>query len=116
MLYFCRWRINPESGYSHIDVPAQVSQWVHHVFVLHRLGDGEDDAFSLYENGVSVGTLIVVNGTVNQPGPGRMVIGRRIVVEVEDDYQFYASVVVDELLLWNRKLTQQEIQNIYDMN
>ena len=112
MLFFYRWRLNPASGYSHIDVPARLSQWVHHVFVLHHLGEGEGDAFSLYVNGVSVGGFTVVSGNRNQPGPGRMVIGRRCV----NDDGYYASVVVDELLLWNRKLTQQEIQSIYDMN
>ena len=114
MLRFGRWRLNPVSGYSHIDVPAQLSQWVHHVFVLHHLGDGEGDTFSLYENGASVrGFTVVVNGNGNQPGPGRLVIGRRSVYE-EDGY--YTSVVVDDLLLWNRELTQQEIQSLFNMN
>ena len=111
-LNFSRWRLNPESGYYHIDLTAHLSQWAHYAFVLHGLGEGEGDGFTLHENGVPVGTLNHCNGTWNVVGPGAMVIGKRFVNEDGD----YASVVVDELLLWNWKLTQPEIQNIFNMN
>ena len=113
-LIFSRWRLNPESGYYYIDLTAQLSQWLHYAFVLHGtgIGIGEGDGFTLHENGVPVGTLKHCNGTWNVAGPGAMVIGRRFVNEDGD----YASVVVDELLMWNRKLTQLEIQKIFDMN
>ena len=49
---------------------------------------------------------------VDANGFGRMVIGRSYVNSDEE----YASVVVDELLLWNRKLTQPEIMKIVTWN
>ena len=113
-LKFSRWRLNPESGYDHVDLKAQLSQWVHYVFVLHGIdvGEGEGDRFTLYENAIPDGTLHHCNGTSNLAGPGTIVIGRRFVNQDDD----YVSAVVDELLMWNRKLTQQEIQKIFDMN
>ena len=111
-LIFSRWRLNPESGYYHVDLAARLSQWAHYAFVLHGIGEGEGDGFTLHENGVPVGTLNHSNGTWNVAGPGAMVIGKRYVNEDGD----YVSVVVDELLMWNRKLTQPEIQQIFDMN
>ena len=113
-LIFSRWRLNPESGYYYVDLAAHLSQWVHYAFVLHGIGEGAGagDGFTLHENVVPVGTLNHYNGAWNVAGPGTMVIGRRFVNEDGD----YASVIVDELLLWNRKLTQPEIQKIFNLN
>ena len=40
---------------------------------------------------------------------GKMIIGRKTV----DANDFYTSVIVDELTLWNRSLTTQEINDMY---
>ena len=59
-------------------------------------------------------------GTLEQPdtsmdpgayraSSGRMIIGRKSV----DINAFYTSVIVDELTLWNRSLTTQEINHMY---
>ena len=40
---------------------------------------------------------------------GGMIIGRKTV----DANDFYTSVIVDELTLWNRSLTTQEINDMY---
>ena len=90
-------------GYFKGDLPKQRG-WFHHAFVLR-----EGEVFAVYVNGVlEVESSKVKTGENFTAGSGAMVIGRRYV----DADRNYSSVVVDELLLWNRELTQQEIMKI----
>ena len=44
-------------------------------------------------------------------GPGTTVIGK----SSSDQEQFYGSVIVDELAMWNHVLSEAEVAQIYDM-
>ena len=46
------------------------------------------------------------------PGSGMVFIGRK---RTNNDGDFYASLVADELTLWNRSLTAEEVKMMYQM-
>ena len=45
------------------------------------------------------------------PASGRVVIGRRFV----DEDGYYCSVTVDELMMWNRALSDAEVMSLYNL-
>ena len=84
--------------------------WFH--LVLNYIGPADGQGFNIYTDGALLG-----NGTNKvtlsyTPGDGRLVIGRLFT----DRDDAYVSVEVDELTVWNRTLTLQEIQAIYNMH
>ena len=84
-----------------------MSQWIYYVFVLE--GPKQGEGISVYADGILANQTTTKESGDYPSGSGRMVIGRRN-VDVDDKY---ASVTVDELLLWNRKLSQPEVQELY---
>ena len=83
-------------------------QWVHLVLNLIRPHEG----FQLFRDGVLVryqaNTASV--GTPIARGNGRLVLGRR---HPNTDGR-YSSVDLDELVFFNRKLTVQEVETLYN--
>ena len=70
--------------------------------VYHGTGSG----ISVYQDGISVGTDTVKEGGGHKPsGDGHVVIGRR----VTEGGTFYVSVYVDEVRMYNRQLSEDEI-------
>ena len=76
--------------------------WFHSALVYYNNNQG----YSVYHNGQWVGNNTSGSVTTFTPGDGRMVIGRFFVNQDRD----YSSVEVDELTLWNRPLTVQEVE------
>ncbi len=73
-------------------------------------GPAEGQGILLYVNG----TLVDSDDTWNQPGPfargpGVMVLGRR---HPDHGWQ-HSNASVDELAMWNRKLSAQEIADVF---
>ena len=80
------------------------NEWVHGV--LNFLGPNDEEGIRIYENGKHVGNhTTVVQSPTSEPN-GRIVIGR-VFTEVN---VLYGSVQVDELLFFNRSLTEAEIR------
>ena len=79
--------------------------------VYHGPNNGE--GFTVYHDGTQVehDDTRYYTGFSYTTGPGVVVIGRGYTDE--DDH--YTSVAVDELTMWNRQLSFQEIQDIFDM-
>ena len=48
----------------------------------------------------------------SNPGEGKIYIGRK---RTNDNDNAYASLMADELTLWNRSLTAEEVEMIYQM-
>ena len=81
--------------------------WTH--VVLNYIGPEDDtQGIRVYFNGALEDTDTHKSGTQKQPGDGRLVFGRQHSDADED----YASVGVDELLLFNQKLTDEEILSL----
>ena len=88
------------------NLPAQLV-WTH--VVLNYIGPEDDtQGIRVYFNGELEDTDTHKSGTPKQPGDWRLVIGR----QHSDTDEDYASVGVDELLLFNQKLNDEEIQSL----
>ena len=86
------------------------TEWFHLVLNLHDLND---EWFDIYHNGVDLESEVNPSSPYNfTTGLGVMVIGRYWSM----DDRWYSSVIVDEMLLFNRKLTTDEIQILYQMH
>ena len=83
-------------------------EWLHLAGVYY--GPNEGEGIALYLNGIQVAndTARATTSSVI-PGSGKLVVGRKR-SEINDRY---ASVEVDEILLFNRKLSAAEVQMIY---
>ena len=81
------------------------NEWVHEV--INYVGPNNGDDFGIYHNGDFIFNVTLFLTFTNQsiPSDGRIVIGR-----TRTNVNFnYASVQVDELLFFNKNLTEQEI-------
>ena len=87
----------------------RTSGWFHVALVYHGPNDGE--GITVYHDGTQVEHDDTRYNRSYTTGPGSMVIGRKYTNR--DDY--YTSVVVDELTMWNRQLSVQEIQDIFNL-
>ena len=83
--------------------------WFHLVVVY--LGPNNVQGLVVYVNGTKEVTDTIMYRVANHPGNGKLIIGRRY---TDWDHN-YTSVAVDELTLWNRALSAQEIENLYQM-
>ena len=84
---------------------AKPPGWVHSVMVYHGTGQG----ISVYHDGSKIGTDRDKNTGNKTGGNGRVVIGRRVITSGT----YYASTYVDEIKMYNRELSENEIQNMY---
>ena len=62
----------------------------------------------IFQNGVEVSVETGLTGREYTPGDGRIVIGRRFTGSDRE----YISVQVDELLLFNKTLSEEEIRKL----
>ena len=70
---------------------------------------GYEQGISVYHEGSKIGTDTDKTSQNTIGGNGRVVIGRRILT----GGTFYASAYVDEIKMYNRQLSESEIQNMY---
>ena len=87
--------------------------------VLNFIGPKEGQGIRIYNDGKLIGTDIIKFNASFTQSDGRIQIGRADlnVAGTANTMQFYASVEVDELSIYNRTVTEPEIillkQNIY---
>ena len=89
--------------------PKVLGEWLHLVGVYY--GPNEGEGITLYVNGIQAErdtTQAAMSSVIL--GSGKLVAGRKR-TEINDRY---ASVEVDEILLFNRKLSSLEVQMIYN--
>ena len=83
-------------------------------FLITMVLRGPDDEVVIYHDATQVAQTTekkVIPDINSLPGLRRVFIGRKRVSHDQD----YASIMVDELTMWNRKLTQEEVTQIYEM-
>ena len=78
---------------------------------MNYVGPNEGQGIRIYNDGKLVGTDTTKTNETNLPSDGRIVIGRADLhhTGTPNFISFYASVEVDELLIFNRTLTEPEI-------
>ena len=74
------------------------------------MGPNSGEGLRIYYNGAEVGSDTDKSPGSNSAEGGRIVVGRRWV----NLDQEYASVQVDELIFFNRALTNVELESIYN--
>ena len=80
--------------------------WTH--FVLNYIGQNDGHEIKIYCDGVQMASSNMTGPYRYLPGTGRVVVGRQY-TNCDNNY---ASVDVDELLLFNETLTEQNIKHM----
>ena len=94
---FFRARLDPITGWFHL--------------VVVYLGPNNGQGLVVYINGTQERRKTTKHDDSRQPSNGQLVIGKKT---TNGDY-FYSSVAVDELTLWNRQLTAQEVEDLHQI-
>ena len=95
-----------DKGFSLTDEVAQEPHtWFHLSLVLHGSGSG----ISIYMDGRWVGEK---GWTAKEHSSGSGMVGIGALYTIER-LHYFGSVTVDELTMWNRELTSEEIKKIY---
>ena len=79
--------------------------------MFNYVGTNNAEGVTIYHDGVEVGSSAQKVSYERTVGPGVVVIGKYNVHSEQD----FASVMVDELLFFNRIITADEVQILYDM-
>ena len=79
--------------------------WTHGVSVYHGNGQG----ITAYHDGSKIGSATAKTSGNSIGGNGMVLIGRRYLTS--DTH--YVSTYVDEIKMYNRQLSESEIQNMY---
>ena len=103
---FCYFRVVVDEidGWYHVDT-RKPSGWAHVVMAYHGVGQGITE----YVDGSQIGTDTSKQSGHNGMGTGQVSIGRRVF----SGGSTYASVHVDELRMYNKKLSPEEIAKMY---
>ena len=99
-----RYNIDQPSGGLTI-VTSLPTGWVHAVLIYH----GEVEGTTLYHDKAKVGSQTSLFAQPMNKGTGIVFIGRRI----DWSRSLYSSVYVDELKMYNRQLSQDDISRMY---
>ena len=87
---------------AYVVATTKPTRWVHSVMVYR----GVEQGITAYQDGSLIGSDTSRVPATRITGNGEVVIGRRIGTK-------YASVLVDEIKMYNRQLSQEEIANMY---
>ena len=91
-----------------ITSPQMTNTWFHAVMSF-----SPDPEFSVYINGTLAGSKTTISSPDNPNNTtGHLMVGRKQLDSDSDSD--YCSVVVDEVMLWNRVLTDAEILALYE--
>ena len=85
-------------------VSFTLNQWFHAVVIYQ----GPQDVFTVYHDTTQVGTSTNY-GRGASKGTGQMLIGAMAI----EGAPKYSSVAVDEVKMWNRQISEDEINNMY---
>ena len=83
------------------------TDWIH--FVLNFIGASDGEGVRIFINGVLVGSDTTITSYSYTQGDGRIVLGRMVTNEDKE----YASAVFDDLLYFNKALTNEEIRYLF---
>ena len=109
IFYFSAFRVQVRvsDGRFSVNGPAFPAGWFHIVVNFH----GAEAGFSLYVDGSHVGTHTAKQPQTNLVLSKEIGIGRLYLNT--DDY--YSTVEVDELMIWNRNLSAQDVLDIFNL-
>ena len=100
-----KYLVRAITQYIRLDITGVPTGWFHVVLVLH--GEG----VTVYYNAIAEDGYRTTGNVLMQPGSGITVIGKAFTER--NDQRTSASV--DELMMWNRALSESEVAMIYDM-
>ena len=103
MLITFSFRVNENGRHYIVNEEIPENEWIQAVMVYNGPG-GESRVHINGEVKIMQERLKIIIGEISGHVP--VVIGRRYVEE--DDH--YCSTMVDELMLWNKSLTEQEVE------
>ena len=109
--FIIRYYVHLPSNYIKLTISSVPNEWYHLVF--NYIGTNNAESVAIYHDGVHVGSSTQKTVYTRNARPGVVVIGRYFVQFQE---KYFASVMVDELLFFNRYLTTQEVQILYNMH
>ena len=104
LLFILRYILSVKCKYWETISPVYYD-WFHLLFVFH--GNG----ISVYINGILENSNDIPTTYPSYNGPEILVIGR-LCMNVDD---WYASVCVDEIMMWNTHLSAEELTSLYQM-
>ena len=85
------------------------NQWIH--LVLNYIGPNSGKGIQAFKDGAFVGQHQSGSDGTHTTGEGRVVVGRK-----HTNYnRFYAHVELDELIFFNETLTNEEVNQLYDV-
>ena len=98
----------PNGHFAFHDKPIKFS-WVH--AVMNFIGPNEGQGIRIYNNGKLIGNDTTKSNEVNSPSDGQIQLGRIDLhhTGTTSTLPFYSAVEVDELLIYNRTVTEPEI-------
>ena len=96
-------------GYFHYNHSPVPTEWYHLALVYHGPNNGQ--GMSVYHDGNLVKPDSSKSPKTHTESSGTVIIGKRHTDQDED----YGSVMVDELMFWDRQLLPAEIQAIVAM-
>ena len=94
---------------------SSFESWTHLAVLFHGIED--DEGFTVVYNGGEATQGSTTSGTKptdleNAKASGRLIIGTR---KPDSTSAFdYSTVMVDELIMWDKKLTEAQIKQLYD--
>ena len=94
---------------SFAQAPYIEHQWFHTVLIYRGPQPQDFYKIKIYHDG----TLAGMGGEQGFPvpsGTGRTVIGA---MHIEEPWSVYTSLAVDEVKMWNRQISEEEINNMY---
>ena len=110
-IFNSRYQVYFRTDYISVTISTVPTQWYHLVF--NYIGTSSAEGVTIYHDGAEVGSSTQKKTYARNEGSGVVVIGRQFVQLL---VQAYASVMVDELLFFNRKLSPAEVQILYNMH
>ena len=93
-----------------VDVGQVSSEWIH--VVLNYIGPNDGQGIRIYLDGVLSDDTKSLDQDPSPQGEGRIVVGREF-THFDDKY---ASVTLDELLIFNQTLSDQQMLDLKDMS
>ena len=101
-----RYSVAVDDGYFTVGTGKTLDMWFMVTVVYHGLNRG----LAVYHNITKIGESSTHDKNYSySPGPGTFTLNRKYTNQ--DNY--YSSVMFDELTMWNRALSSQEVEKIY---
>ena len=101
----CSYSVLDGETETYATVSYTPNQWFHAVMIYH----GPQGFITVYHDATEVGTPSRYPRATTS-GTGQMLIGAR---DIEEVSPYYSSVAVDEVKMWNRQISEDEISNMY---